>query len=100
MPDLSRYDGRTPEPPYETPSTEDIQAQHIEALKIRIEELEAESDMTRKGDRWWTPNRLKDCRQDERKKVLNTVYQVLCGFVPTETADKAINRAMEIIAAD
>ena len=33
MPDLSRYDGRTPEPPYETPSTEDFQAAHIESLR-------------------------------------------------------------------
>lgn len=41
MPDLSRYDGRTPEPPYQTPSTEDFQAEHIAALAARVAELEA-----------------------------------------------------------
>ena len=41
MPDLSRYDGRTPEPPYETPTTEDFQAEHIAALEARVAELEA-----------------------------------------------------------
>lgn len=37
------YDGRIPEPPYQTPDTEDYMAAHIESLKDKLARVKAES---------------------------------------------------------
>ena len=72
----------------------------IDALQARVAELEAEADMTRKGDRWWSPLRLRDCRQDERIKVLNMTYQVLVGHMGTAAAEEAIARINKLTSAE
>jgi len=36
------YDGRIPEPPYQTPDTEDYMAAHIESLRAELARVKAE----------------------------------------------------------
>jgi hypothetical protein len=43
MEDYMKYDGRVPEPPYETPSTDDFMAAHIESLTAERDRLAAEN---------------------------------------------------------
>ena len=53
--ELSDYDGRTPEPPYQTPADADFMAAHIEALEADNDALLAVVKAAKEMEKWMSP---------------------------------------------